>query len=113
MHPPAPDSSRRGSELTQSATTGYLGTLRSVRGGCERRAAPPLSPEGEVHPTATDANVGSMKAPIRVADVDVGGCRRGALRSGEQRWIFIRIFLGLLGERSADPDKCQDERDSY
>jgi hypothetical protein len=29
-----------------------------------------------------------MKSPVRVADVDVGGCRRGALRSSEQRLAF-------------------------
>ena len=46
------------------------------------------APEGEVNPTSTDAIVRSMKAPVRVADVDVGGCRRGALRSGEQRLAF-------------------------
>jgi len=62
---------------------------RSVpRGRCERRAAHSLSPQGEVNPTSTDAIVGSMKAPVRVADVDVGRCRRGALRSGEQRLAF-------------------------
>jgi hypothetical protein len=39
--------------------------------------------EREVNPTSTDAIVGSMKAPVRVAVVDVGECRRDALRSGE------------------------------
>jgi hypothetical protein len=46
------------------------------------------SPQGEVNPTSTDALLSSMKAPVRVADVDVGGCRRGALRGGEQRLAF-------------------------
>ena len=46
------------------------------------------SPEGELNPTSTEANVGSMKAPVRVADVDVGECRRGAPRSGEQCLAF-------------------------
>src|SRR6478609_8712298 len=60
----------------------------SVRGRCERRAANSHAPEGKVNPTSTDALVGSMKAPVRVAHVDVGGCRRSALRSGEQRLAF-------------------------
>ena len=72
----------------RTATSGRFGTLRSVRGRCERRAAHSSSPDGEVNPTSTDALVGSMKAPVRVADVDVGGCRRGALRGGEQRLAF-------------------------
>ena len=29
-----------------------------------------------------------MKAPVRVADGDGGGCRRGTLRGGEQRLAF-------------------------
>ena len=48
----------------------------------------PPSPRGEVNPTSTDALVGSMKAPVRLADVGVGGCRRGAFRGGEQRLAF-------------------------
>ena len=72
----------------QTATSGCFVTLRSVHGRCERRAAHSPSPQGEVNPTSTDALVGSMKAPVRVADVDVGGCRRGALRGGEQRLAF-------------------------
>ena len=72
----------------RTATTGCFGTRRSVCGRGERRAAHSPSPEGELNPTSTEANVGSMKAPVRVADVDVGGCRRGALRSGEQRLAF-------------------------
>ena len=71
-----------------TATTGRFETLRSVRGRCEIRAAHSPPPEGEVNPTSTDAIAGSMKAPVRVARVDVGGCRRGALRSGEQRLAF-------------------------
>jgi len=47
-----------------------------------------VTPQGEVDPTFTDALVDSMKAPVRVADVNVGGCRRGPLRSGEQRLAF-------------------------
>jgi prophage regulatory protein len=37
---------------------------------------------------STKPIVGSMNAPVRVALVDVRGCRRGALRSGEQRLAF-------------------------
>jgi hypothetical protein len=53
----------------------------------DERRIPPHR-KGEVNPTSTDALVGSMKAPVRVADVDVGGCRPGALRGGEQRLAF-------------------------
>jgi len=73
----------------RTAKTGCLRTLRSVPfagvANGERRIP---SPEGEVNPTSRDAIVGSMKAPVCVADVDVGGCRRRALRSGEQRLAF-------------------------
>jgi len=37
------------------------------------------APEGEVNPTFMDPIAGSMKAPVRVANVDVRGCRRGSL----------------------------------
>ena len=72
----------------RSVTSDCFGKLHSVPDRCERRAAHSAWPQVEVNPSATDAVVGSVKAPVRVADADVGGWRRGALRSGEQSLAF-------------------------
>lgn len=71
----------------RTVRAGCFGTLRPVRGALRTEERPRPHREGEVNPPSTDA-IGSMKAPVRVALMDFRGCRRGALRSGEQRLAF-------------------------
>jgi hypothetical protein len=74
------------------ATSGQSGPAalgRSVpfAGRCGRRSGLALTGKARSTLPSTDA-IGSMKAPVRVALMDFRGCRRGALRSGEQRLAF-------------------------
>src|SRR3954464_15573518 len=82
----ASDAAAHGHEGT--ATSGCFVTRRSVHVCCERTSGAFALTARRVSPTSTAAIVCSMKAPVRVVDVHVGGCRRDALRSGEQRFAF-------------------------